>query len=116
METAPQAEKEVPQQEMAPPNSVHKQITLGKNQDGEANTTKEAESLVEPTDVNKSVDAAAAAATLIKVGMTAATLENNDGFQTPNRRHWVLVVVAAEAATAMEGIVETNNSLWHWWV
>jgi hypothetical protein len=48
--------------------------------------------------------------------MTAATLENNDGFQTPNRRHWVLVVVAAEAATAMEGIVETNNSLWHWWV
>jgi hypothetical protein len=87
METAPQAEKEVPQQEMAPPNSVHKQITLGKNQDGEANTTKEAESLVEPTDVNKSVDAAAAAATLIKVGMTAATPENNDGFQTPNRRH-----------------------------
>jgi hypothetical protein len=46
-----------------------------------------AESLVEPTDVNKNVDAAAAAATLIKLGMTAATPENNDGFQTPNRRH-----------------------------
>jgi hypothetical protein len=95
---------------MALPDSIHKKITPEKNKDGEANTTKEAESLVEQTDVNKNVDAAAAAATLIKLGTTAATLENNDGFQTPNRRHRVSAVVAAEAATAMEGVVETNNS------
>jgi hypothetical protein len=109
--TTPQVEKEVPQQEMALPHSIHKEITPEKNQDGEANTTKEAESLVEPTDVNKNVDAAAATATLIKLGTTAATLENSDGFQTPNRRHQVSAAVVVEAATAMEGIVEMNHSL-----
>jgi hypothetical protein len=95
---------------MAPPDSIHKEITPEKNKDGEANTTKEAESLVEQTDVNKNVDAAAAAATLIKLGTTAATLENNDGFQTPNRRHQVSAVVVADATTAIEGVVEMNNS------
>jgi hypothetical protein len=37
----------------------------------------------------------------MKLGMTAATPEKNDGFQTPNRRHQVLALAAAEAATAM---------------
>jgi hypothetical protein len=42
--------------------------------------------------------------------MESAEIEGNgDGFLTPTKKHRVSATSAAEAATAMEGIIETDN-------
>jgi hypothetical protein len=40
----------------------------------------------------------------------ADTEGNDDGFCTPTRKHQVSAASIVEAANAMEGVVETNNS------
>jgi hypothetical protein len=42
--------------------------------------------------------------------MESAEIEGNgDGFRTPTRKHQASATSTAEAATAMEGIIETDN-------
>jgi hypothetical protein len=61
------------------------------------------------------VEAATTQTTAVNTNMSrrvaaSSEMKANDGFLTPCKKHQVLVVVAKEAATAMEGVIVTNNS------
>jgi hypothetical protein len=107
--TAPDEGKEASQQEEDPVNTDLQEITPEKIQEEAETALKVIASIVEGSNVAENVDVTASAQ-LMDMGTTATMSESNDGFQTPNQKHQVSAAAMAEAATAKEGVMVTNNS------
>jgi hypothetical protein len=86
-----------------------KEITLDKSEEDSLNDMNTFKSMVEG-ESGTDIQAEGSTIALQDDEMESAEIEGNgDGFCTPTRKHQASAMSAAEAATAMEGIIKTDN-------